>query len=53
MIRNERDVSNVTNMSTIDQLINAMLEDAKMKDMMENEQLGIMNANQHMIDKSP
>ena len=40
-------------MSTIDRLIDGLLIEATMKDKEEDELLGIVDADQHMIDKSP
>ena len=38
---------------TIDYLVEAMLEEARQKDMEEDEQLGIVDMDQHMVDRSP
>jgi hypothetical protein len=39
--------------SAIDGLLEAMLEEAKRKDTEEDERLSVVDANQHLVDKSP
>ena len=48
------DVTDSERMSgSIDHFIDAILKDAENKDVEENEQLGLVDINQHMVDKSP
>jgi hypothetical protein len=49
----EDEVDQGTDVSSVDKFITAMLNAAKEVDKQEDEQLGIVDADQHMVDKSP